>query len=120
MNADICGVWKLRAYARRFPDTGEVRSDMLPHAYILYTPGGFMMSVTVEENRQPPAEAVLTDAERIRLFNSIVSAYAGTYSIAGNVVTHTVQISWNEAWTGTRQERYFSVDGDTLTLETTP
>ena len=116
----ICGVWKLRSYSRRFLDTGEVRSDMLPHAYILYTPGGFMMSVTVEENRAPPAGAVLTDAERIRLFNSIVSAYAGSYSIAGNVVAHAVEISWNEAWTGTRQERYFSVSGDTLTLETTP
>ena len=116
----ICGVWKLKSYSRRFLDTGEVRSDMLPQAYILYTPGGFMMSVTVEEKREPPAGAVLTDAERIRLFNSIVSAYAGTYSIAGNVVTHAVEISWNEAWTGTRQERYFAVRGDTLTLETTP
>ena len=116
----ICGVWKLKSYSRRFLDTGEVRSDMLPQAYILYTPGGFMMSVTVEEKREPPAGAVLTDAERIRLFNSIVSAYAGTYSIAGNVVTHAVEISWNEAWTGTRQERYFAVSGDTLTLETTP
>ena len=120
MTSDICGVWKLRSYARRFLDTGEVRTDMLPHAYILYTPGGFMMSVTVEENRQPPAGAVRTDAERIRLFNGIVSAYAGSYSIAGNVVTHNVEISWNEAWTGTRQERYFSVSGDTLILETTP
>ena len=35
-------------------------------------------------------------------------------------MTHAVEISWNEAWTGTRQERYFSVSGDTLTLETTP
>ena len=120
MNSDICGVWKLKAYSRRFLDTGEVRSDMLPRAYILYTPGGFMMSVTVEENRQPPAGPVLTDAERLRLFNSIVSAYTGTYSIAGNIVTHAVEISWNEAWTGTRQERFFSVQGDTLTLETTP
>ena len=120
MNSDICGVWKLKAYSRRFLDTGEVRSDMLPRAYILYTPGGFMMSVTVEENRQPPAGPVLTDAERLRLFNSIVSAYTGTYSIAGNIVTHAVEISWNEAWTGTRQERFFSVQGGTLTLETTP
>lgn len=120
MKADICGVWKLRSYARRFLDTGEVRTDMLPHAYILYTPGGFMMSITVEEHREPPAGPVLTDAERIRLFNSIVSAYAGTYSIQGNVVTHQVEMSWNEAWTGTQQARYFAVSGDTLTLETTP
>ena len=60
----IAGVWKLRAYSRRFLDTGEIRDDMLPHAYIIYTPGGHMMSVTVEEHRQPPASEVLTDEER--------------------------------------------------------
>lgn len=120
MSTEICGVWKLRSYARRFLDTSEVRTDMLPHAYIIYTPGGHMMSVTVEENRLPPAGPVLTDDERIRLFSGIVSAYAGTYSIAGNVVTHAVELSWNEAWTGTRQERIFRVQGDTLVLETTP
>lgn len=70
----ITGVWKLKKYSRRFLDTGEVRSDMLPQAYILYTPGGFMMSITVEENREPPAGEVLTDEERVRLFKSIISA----------------------------------------------
>jgi len=116
----IAGVWKLRSYTRRFLDTGEVRTDMLPHAYIMYTPGGYMMSVTVESDREPPAGAVLTDEERVRLFNSIVSAYSGTYTVEGNQVTHAVEISWNEAWTGTKQVRYFAVDGDKLTIETTP
>ena len=116
----IAGVWKLKAYSRRFLDTGEVRNDMLPHAYIIYTPGGHMMSVTVEENRPPPAGTVLTDEERIRLFTSIVSAYAGTYTVEGDAVTHDVEMSWNAAWTGTRQVRRFHLDGDTMTLETTP
>ena len=116
----VAGVWKLKAYSRRFLDTGEVRNDMLPHAYIIYTPGGHMMSVTVEENRQPPAGPVLTDEERIRLFKTIVSAYSGTYKLEGDTVTHDVGISWNEAWTGTRQVRRVRLDGDTMTLETTP
>jgi hypothetical protein len=120
MSNDIAGVWKLKSYSRRFLDTGEVRSDMAPHAYILYTAGGFMMSITVEGNRQPPASAVLTDEERVRLFNSIVSAYCGRYTVDGNKVIHTVDISWNEAWTGTQQVRYFEVKGDELTIETTP
>ena len=117
---DIYGVWKLKAYSRRFLDTGEIRNDMLPHAYIIYTPGGHMTSVTVEENRPPPAGTVLTDEERIRLFKTIVSAYAGTYTVEGDTVTHDVEVSWNEAWTGTRQVRRFRIDGDTMTLETTP
>ena len=93
---------------------------MLPDAYIMYSPGGHMMSVTIEENRRPPAGPVLTDEERIRLFKSIVSAYAGTYEVEDNKVTHHVEMSWNEAWTGTNQVRHFSVDGDTMILETTP
>ena len=116
----IEGVWKLNKYTRRFLDTGEVRTDMLPQAYILYTPGGFMMSITVEENRQPPAGEVLTDEERVRLFKSIISAYSGTYTIEGDNVIHDVNLSWNEAWTGTKQVRRFKVTGDELVIETTP
>jgi len=116
----IAGVWKLIKYTRRYLDTGDVRSDMLPQAYILYTPGGYMMSITVEENRRPPAGEVLTDDERVRLFKSIISAYSGTYTIDGDTVIHDVELSWNEAWTGTRQVRRFAVSGDELTIETTP
>ena len=116
----IAGVWKLKKYSRRFLDTGEVRTDMLPQAYILYTPGGYMMSITVEENRQPPAGEVLTDEERVRLFKSIISAYSGTYTIEGDTVIHDVELSWNQAWTGTRQVRRFKVNGDELTIKTTP
>ncbi len=116
----IAGIWKLKSYARRFLDTGETRRDMLPHAYIMYSPGGHMMSITVEENRHAPAGPVLTDEERIHLFTTIVSAYAGTYEIDQDTVTHHVEMSWNEAWSGTQQVRRWSVSGDTLTLETTP
>jgi hypothetical protein len=73
----IAGIWKLRSYSRRFLDTGEIKNDMLPDAYIMYSPAGYMMSITVEENREPPAGPILTDEERIRLFKTIVSAYAG-------------------------------------------
>jgi len=120
MSHDIAGVWKLRSYSRRFLDTGEVRDDILPHAYILYTPGGYVMSLTVEADREPPAGPILTDRECIRLFRSIMSAYIGTYTIEGNRVTHAVELSWNESWTGARLVRYFSLEGDTLTIETTP
>ena len=116
----IEGVWKLVKYSRRYLDTGEVRSDMLPQAYILYTPGGFMMSITVEEKREPPAGEVLTDEERVRLFKTIISAYSGTYIVEGDKVIHDVNLSWNEAWTGTRQMRLFKVSGDQLVIETTP
>jgi hypothetical protein len=120
MRNSISGLWKLKSYSRRFLDTGEVLNNMLPSAYILYTPGGHMMSLTVEAGRQNPAGPILTDEECLRLFKSIVSAYAGTYTIEGAQVTHSVEVSWNEAWTGTQQVRQFSVEGDTLRIVTTP
>ena len=110
----IAGVWKLKKYTRRFLDTGEVRSDMLPQAYILYTPGGYMMSITVEENRQSPADEVLTDAERVRLFKSIISAYSGSYTVEGDKVIHDVELSWNEAWTGTKQVPVTSPEAEAM------
>jgi Tfp pilus assembly protein PilV len=54
------------------------------------------------------------------LFKSIISAYSGTYVVEGDTVIHDVNLSWNEAWTGTRQMRLFKVTGDELVIETTP
>jgi hypothetical protein len=45
------------------------------------------------------------------LFYSVLS-YAGTYSINGNVVTHHVDVSWNEPWTGSDQTRNVRLEGD--------
>ena len=78
------------------------------------------MSITVEEKREPPAGDVLTDEERVRLFKTIISAYSGTYIVEGDKVIHDVNLSWNEAWTGTQQMRLFKVSGDELVIETTP
>jgi hypothetical protein len=43
-------------------------------------------------------------------------AYAGTYSVEGGRVTHHVDISWNEVWTGTDQVRFYEINGNILTL----
>ena len=75
----------------------------------------FRVGVPVDQ-----AWAVLTDVERVRLFKSIISAYSGSYVVEGDTVTHTVELSWNEAWTGTQQVRRFKVNGDELVIETTP
>jgi hypothetical protein len=38
----------------------------------------------------------------------------------GEKVIHHVDISWNQAWTGTDQIRFYKLDGDILTLTTAP
>jgi hypothetical protein len=59
------------------------------------------------------------DEERIKLHQTM-AAYAGTYTLESDKVIHHVDISWNEAWTGTDQVRFYKVDGNTLTITTAP
>jgi hypothetical protein len=35
-------------------------------------------------------------------------------------VTHHIDISWNQAWTGTDQVRFYKLEGDVLTITTAP
>ncbi len=78
-----------------------------------------MMAIIARGDRASPAGARPTTAEAEALFKSVLS-YAGTYSVSGNEVTHHVDVSWNEAWTGTRQTRIFQLDGNRLQLSTPP
>ena len=47
-------------------------------------------------------------------------AYAGTYTVQADKVIHHVDISWNEAWTGTDQVWFFKLDGNILSITTAP
>jgi hypothetical protein len=62
---------------------------------------------------------VPTDAERVDLYGGF-SSYAGTYSIEGDMISHHVDASWNQFWTGTTQVRQFSIEGKYLYIKTLP
>jgi hypothetical protein len=53
------------------------------------------------------------------LFRSMTS-YGGTYTIDGNEITHNVDVSWNESWTGTEQKRIARFEGNRVHLSTPP
>jgi hypothetical protein len=118
----LIGTWKLKSFVREITGTGE-RFDAMgahPQGYLNYTRDGHVSVITVAAERIKPREAVPSASERAQLYNSMV-AYAGTYTVLeGNKVVHHVDISWNGAWTGTDQVRFFTLDGDTLTIKTAP
>ena len=62
-------------------------------------------------------QALARYEEGVQLLGTMV-AYAGTFSLGKNVVVHHIDTSWNQAWTGTNQIRYFVLEGDTLTIGT--
>src|SRR5262245_18339514 len=118
----LIGTWKLKSFVREITGTGE-RFDAIgahPHGYLNYTRDGHVSVITVAAERIKPPEAVLSASERAQLYNSMV-AYAGTHTVLeGNKVVHHVDISWNDAWTGTDQVRFFTLDGDTLMIKSAP
>ena len=45
-------------------------------------------------------------------------AYTGWYRCTGDQFITTVDVSWNAAWTGTEQRRFYTLDGDRLDIFT--
>ena len=118
MNA-VLGTWKLKAMFREVMATGEKFNQMgeHPNGYLSYSADGRMYAIATSDNRTKPSDVNSTPDERAKLHQSLV-AYAGTYTVEGDKVIHRVDISWNEAWTGTDQIRFFKIDGNTLTVTT--
>ena len=117
----LLGTWRLVSVLREDLRTG-VKADFFgpdPIGYITYSADRRMMVVIVRSDRQKPAGARATPAEADALWKSLVS-YAGTFSIDGDEITHHVEVSWNESWTGTHQTRRFRLAEGRLTLETPP
>ena len=111
----LVGVWKLQTYDVEFQDTGEHKAPFgaHPNGVGIFTPEGRTMGILTAENRQVPQ----TDADRVEAFRTMV-AYSGIYRLEEDRWITKVDITWNEAWMGTEQTRFYHVAGDTLTVMT--
>lgn len=68
-----------------------------------------MMAIMTAEGRVAPK----TDQDRSALLKSMF-AYTGMYRVEGDKLITKVDVSWNPAWLGTEQVRFFKIDGDRL------
>ena len=115
----LLGTWKLVSVIREEIPSGA-KIDLMgpnPQGVITYSADGRMVALLVRGDRNKPAANTATAAEAENLFRSVIS-YAGTYTIAGNEVTHHVDISWNESWTGSKQIRIFKFEDNRVFLST--
>ncbi len=76
------------------------------------------MLIVKDERPKPTATDLtkMTDRERAELFGTMAS-YGGTYTFDRKTVTHHVDISWNQAWTGTDLVRSVQFDGPEVAPE---
>ncbi len=115
------GTWTLLSMESQDLETGEKQNllGVHPSGYLSYGPDCRMSAILVKESREGPAAPAATDPESIELYRGLI-AYAGSYSIDGSKITHHIEASWNQAWTGTTQVSQFNIDGTSLFIRTGP
>ena len=90
-----------------------------PIGVITYTSDGRMSLFIANPKRKPGVGPKATDAEAADLYRTMI-AYSGAYSIDGNKVTHKIEVSWNQVWSGTYQRRFVEAKDNQLTIKTPP
>ena len=119
MTDRLLGSWRLVSAVREEIPSGTATTLFgdKPQGVLSYSADGRMLALIAHGERKPAAGGRATPAEAEALYRSMLS-YGGSYSVAGDVVTHRVDISWNEKFTGGEQTRHFELEGNRLTLST--
>jgi hypothetical protein len=117
----IVGTWRLTSFSEQNLDTGEIRYPFgeAASALVIYEANGYVATIFAAADRKPPRAPQATDQEAIDLYRSMIS-FAGRYELSGNRLIYHPEISWNEAWNGTTQERVIEVSKDRLQTNSVP
>jgi hypothetical protein len=86
-----------------------------PTGVLILTREGRMAGIITGEIRK----AGTGDAERAELHKTM-QAYSGKYRVDGKEFVTKVEISWNEAWNGTEQRRFWRIEDGKLFIESAP
>jgi hypothetical protein len=119
---DIYGTYKLINSTRKILETGQIVDSYgkHPNGYITYGRDGRMMALITYDGRpKPEGIEKMTDQQHLALFRTML-AYGGTFKYHGDRVEHQIDISWNEAWTGTNVIRDIRKEGSKLVYTTRP
>jgi hypothetical protein len=116
----LVGTWRLVSSQATVWGDGdtEVFSTVQPNGYLIVTPWERMMTVSVacegDRTKKPTSGVDLSELWKTMM------AYTGKYRVEGDAIITTVDVAWNEAWTGTVQRRFYKLEGDKLTIDTEP
>ena len=115
----LVGTWKLVS-ASTSTDSAVLGAH--PSGLLTYTADGRMSVLIADDGRkQLSTEDRLAApvAEQAKGFTTFI-AYAGHYTFTGKQVVHHVEISSLQNWVGRDLTRDVTLDGDRLTLRSTP
>ena len=118
-NDQFAGAWALVRSERRDADgelIGAPREDRV--GYIMYDPSGYMGVTLMSTDREPYSEGGPTAEEALAQMGSYAS-YFGRFTVneEEGFVTHHLEGSLNPDGAGSDYRRYYTIEGDTLTLQ---
>jgi hypothetical protein len=111
---DLVGVWRLESFNLQV--LGEQPTEIFgqhPIGYLILTVEGRMMTIITRADRKPAT----TVDERAALLDSMVS-YTGRYRVEHNRIIIRPDVAWNEIYSGTEQIRYYTLNGNKLSIRT--
>lgn len=130
-NNPLIGTWKLIS-ATAIHSDGTIDSEVYganPTGYITYTADGHVMvmfsrsdrSLFSKEIQSPLSQEIqsLPMEERAQAFTTF-NAYAGTYAVEGNTVTHQIEVASIPNRVGTTLVRTFTLNENQVMLKTQP
>ena len=115
----LLGTWRQLSGTMVETESGEQKSNLsaAPNGYVNFCADGRLILLSTDSARKPPAGQVPTAAEAEALYRSMIG-YAGSYKVEDNKVTYDLDVAWNQSWAGSKQVRFWEVNGDRLTVTT--
>lgn len=117
----LLGAWKL--ISLYIENSSGVKTHIYgenPRGYLLYTSDGYMAAILLSGDRPRfQSNDILggTAEEKVSAADSF-GAYAGTYEVVENTVTHQIKVCFFPNWEGVDQVRFFEFKGGKLLLST--
>ncbi|MEV0929285.1 lipocalin-like domain-containing protein [Streptomyces phaeochromogenes] len=104
---EVVGVWRLASYTEVGEDGGTVAGPLgeAPAGLLIYTADGHVAVSMMKTGDAPALETYM--------------GYSGQWRLAGDRMTHRVQVSAHPRMAGTEQIRRVALDGETLSLRGT-
>ena len=118
----LVGTWKLVSVSN-VTDTGIVREEAYgrnPIGFLTYTADGRMIAILTNRERKPLSKGwkVAPSEEKAEAFSTSL-AYAGTFTVSGDRVTHHVEAATDPNRVNNDMVRVVvSLEGDRVTLRT--
>ena len=110
----LFGTWRVTSFKLQVVgEPGE--RDILgpnPKGYEIITPEPRIMSFLAADGRQPPTN----QAEAAAMLQSMLAYTGRITSLEPDKFTVDVEVSWNQVYVGKPQVRYYTVNGDRLTI----